>query len=437
MIVDLIIKNGTCVTHEKTFKADIAVKKGKIVQIGDVDKFKAKQTINAKGMHILPGAFDSQCHFREPGGEHKEDLKSGSMAAVAGGITSIFDMPNNKPSITTEKLFKKKLARAKNRMFCEHAFYMGAERDNIAEIKKVEKLDGCCGIKIFVGSSTGNLLVSDFSDVGNIIKKTRKRVSLHSEEENLLNARKKYIKANDVKSHIIWRNPATALTSTKKLVAIANKLKKKIHILHITTKEEVALLAKNKKYVSFEITPQHVSFYAPDCYDKLGTYAQMNPPIRSIAHYKKLRSALKNSIVDVIGSDHAPHSKKEKNQNYPDSPSGMPGVQTLLPVLLDLVAQKLISLNQVVKMTSHNVVNIFNIKDKGKLDKGYDADFSIVNLDKKHKITNAQILSKCKWTPYHGITLQGKVIGTIIRGEKVYWNNKIIGKAKGQPIKFN
>jgi|TARA_B110000967_G_scaffold102399_1_gene105106 dihydroorotase len=437
MIVDLIIKNGTCVSHDKIFKADIAIKKGKIFKIGSLDDIKSKQTIDAKGMHILPGAFDSQCHFREPGGEHKEDLKSGSMAAVAGGITSIFDMPNNKPSITTEKLFKKKLALAKNRMFCEHAFYMGAEKDNIAEINKVEKLDGCCGIKIFVGSSTGTLLVSDFSDIGNIIKKTRKRVSLHSEEENLLNARKKYIKDNDVKSHIVWRNPLTALTSTKKLVAIANKLKKKIHILHITTKEEVALLAKNKKYVSFEITPQHVSFYAPDCYDKLGTYAQMNPPIRTIDHYKKLRWALKNSVVDVIGSDHAPHSKREKNQKYPNSPSGMPGVQTLLPVLLDLVAQKLITLNQVVQMTSYNVIKIFNIKNKGKLETGYDADFSIVDINKKHKITNAQILSKCKWTPYHGTTFQGKIIGTIIRGNKVYWKNKIVGKPQGLPIKFN
>ena len=434
---DLIIKNGTCVTHKKIFKADIAIKKGKIFKIGTLDEIKAKQTISAKGLHILPGAFDTQVHFREPGQEYKEDLKSGSRSAVAGGITTVFDMPNNNPSISTKKLFKKKLSNAKNRMFCNYAFYFGAEKDNVAEIKKVEKEDGCCGIKVFVGVSTGTLLVESYDDIKKIMKSTKKIISFHSEDQNELNKRKKFIKQGDPKSHPVWRNESVCIKCTKNLVKLANTTKKKIHILHITTAEEIELLNKNKKYISYEVTPQHLVLSSPSCYDKLGTLAQMNPAIRSSRHNKRLRKALKNNEIDIIGSDHAPHTLAEKKQSYPDSPSGMPGVQTLMPLLLNEVSNKTITINHVVELTSFNPIKRFNVKNKGLIEEGYDADFTFVDLSKKKKISNKLIQSKCGWTPFHGMNVKGWPVGTMINGNKVFWNEKIIGKPSGKPIKFD
>ncbi len=362
-MIDLLIKNGKIVTHINEKKADIAIKNGKIIKVCKLINLKSKKTIDAKGLHILPGAFDTQVHFREPGNTKKENLKTGSLAAVAGGITSVFDMPNNKPSITTRNLFMKKLQTAKKRMHCNYAFYFGAEKDNIKEIKKVEKIKGCCGVKVFVGSSTGTLLVSNHADIEKIMRSTKKMISFHSENEDLLISRKKYAKKGRPLSHQVWRNVDTAITSTKKLIKSANKCKKKIHILHITTAEEIKLLLRNRKYVSFEVTPQHLVLASPECYKKLGTYAQMNPPIRGTKHRNVLRKTLQKGQIDIIGSDHAPHLKSEKNQTYPNSPSGMPGVQTLLPILLNEVSKKTISLNEVVKLTSFNPKKIFKIKN--------------------------------------------------------------------------
>ena len=437
LTVDTIIKNGICVTHLDMHKSDIAIHKGKIFKIGDLSNIKSKKIIDAKGLHILPGAFDTQVHFREPGNTKKEDLKSGSRAAIAGGITTVFDMPNNKPSITTKVLFNKKLNLAKNRMFCNYAFYFGAEKNNIAEIKKVEKLQGCCGVKVFVGSSTGTLLVSNYNDIKRIMKNVGKIISFHSEDEDELNARKKFIKNGDPKSHPIWRNENVALKSTKNLIRLANLTKKKIHVLHITTSEEINLLNKNKKYVSYEVTPQHLTLASPLCYKSLGSLAQMNPPIRGNKHRARLRQALKKGEIDIIGSDHAPHLLSEKKLTYPNSPSGMPGVQTLLPILLNEVSKKMISLHDVVKLTSFNPMNIFKVKNKGLIKEGYDADLTFVNLSKIRKIDNKLVQSKCKWTPFHGMKIKGWPIGTMINGTKVFWNDKVLGKPSGKPLNFN
>ncbi len=436
-MIDLIIENGTVVSHNKVSNTDIAIKNGKIFKTGKLSNEKSKERFNAAGLHILPGVFDTQVHFREPGNTKKEDLKSGSHAAVTGGVTSVFDMPNNKPSITTKSLFTKKLGMAKNRMVCNYAFYFGAEKDNIAEIKKVEKLRGCCGVKVFVGSSTGTLLVSSHKDIQNIMKNTKKMISFHSEDEDLLNIRKKYIKNNQPRSHEVWRNVETAIKSTKNLIRSANITKKKIHILHITTADEVKLLLKNRKYVTFEVTPQHLVLSSPDCYKKIGTYAQMNPPIRGKKHRAYLRKTLNEGKIDVIGSDHAPHLKSEKNKSYPNSPSGMPGVQTLLPVLLNEVSKKMISIMDVVKMTSFNPRKIFKIKNKGLIKVGFDADITIVDLNKVKKVLNKDMRSKCGWSPFHGEKFTGWPIGTIVNGKKVFWNNKIVKNVYGKPIEFN
>ena len=436
-MIDTIIENGYIVNHKSILRKDVAIKNGKIFKIGLLNRYKAKQRIDATNLHIIPGAFDTQVHFREPGDTKKENLKTGSQSAVAGGITTVFDMPNNNPSITTKNLFSKKLKLAKNRMFCNYAFYFGAEKENLDEIRKVEKIDGCCGIKVFVGSSTGNLLVSNYEDIKKIMKNTKKIISFHSEDENELNKRKKFIKKNDPSSHPVWRNEFTAIKSTKELIKLANLTKKRIHILHISTSEEINLLKRNRKYISYEVTPQHLTLSSPGCYNKLGTLAQMNPPLRRKKHKDLLRKALQLGNIDIIGSDHAPHLISEKKLKYPRSPSGMPGVQTLLPILLNEVSKKFISINEVVKLTSYNPMKIFKVKNKGLIKKGYDADLTLVDLDKSKVIKNKLIKSKCGWTPFHGMKIKGWPIGTIINGRKVYWNNKIIGKAEGKPLKFN
>ena len=436
-MIDLIIKNGKIVTHNQEKIADIGVKKGKIFKIGNLVNLKSKKTIDTMGLHVLPGAFDTQVHFREPGNTKKENLKTGSLAAVAGGITSVFDMPNNKPSITTRKLFMNKLKTAKKRMHCNYAFYFGAEKDNIKEIKKVEKVKGCCGVKVFVGSSTGTLLVSNHADIEKIMRATKKMISFHSENEDMLITRKKYAKKGKPLSHQVWRNVDTALSSTRKLIRSANRSKKKIHVLHITTAEEIKLLLKNRKYVSFEVTPQHLILASPDCYKKLGTYAQMNPPIRGTRHRNVLRKTLQKGQIDIIGSDHAPHLKSEKNQIYPNSPSGMPGVQTLLPILLNEVTKKTISLNEVVKLTSFNPKKIFKIKNKGLIKVGYDADLTIVDMNKTKKVLNKDMKTKCGWTPFNGMKLTGWPVRTIINGKAAFWKNKINKSVFGNPINFN
>ena len=333
-MLDLIIKNGKCYIDGQLKDVNISVKNGKIQKIGQITE-DAKDTIDATGLIVLPGCMDTQTHFREPGSTDTEDLHSGSRAAIVGGITSVFEMPNTNPPTSTKKEFQRKLDLAKNRMYCNYAFYFGATADNANELADLKNLEGCCGIKLFAGSSTGNLLVADEKDIEVVFQNSSRVVAVHSEDEAILSINKKLIKKGDVHSHPIWRSDECAISSTRRIVRIANRYNKKAHVLHISTKQEIDFLAKHKGNITFEITPQHLTIYAPDCYDKLGTYAQMNPPIRDKSHYDRLWYAVKNNLNDTIGSDHAPHLKVNKDKEYPNSPSGMPGVQTLMPVMLN------------------------------------------------------------------------------------------------------
>ena len=335
-MLDLIIKNGQCYIDGKLQYTDVAVKDGKISQIGQISD-KAKESINAKGQTVLPGCIDTQTHFREPGSTDTEDLHSGSRAAIAGGITSVFEMPNTNPPTSNMREFQRKLDLAKNRMYCNYAFYFGATADNANDLASLKDLEGCCGIKLFAGSSTGNLLVAKEDDIDKVFQNSSKVVAVHSEDEEILNINKKLIKKGDVHSHPVWRSVECAISSTRRIVKIAERYNKKAHILHITTKEEVDFLSQHKGNITFEITPQHLTLFAPDCYNKLGTYAQMNPPLRDKSHYDRLWYAVRNNLNDTIGSDHAPHLKINKDKEYPNSPSGMPGVQTLMPVMLNHV----------------------------------------------------------------------------------------------------
>ncbi len=435
-MLDLIIKNGQCYIDGELKNVDVAIKDGKIYQIGEISE-KAKEEISAKGLTVLPGCIDTQTHFREPGSTDTEDLHSGGRAAIVGGITSVFEMPNTNPPTSNMKEFQRKLDLAKNRMYCNYAFYFGATADNSEDLASLEDLEGCCGIKLFAGSSTGNLLVAEENDIDKVFKNSSKVVAVHSEDEEILNKNKKLIKKGDVHTHPIWRSVECAMSSTRRIVKIAERHNKKAHILHITTKEEIDFLSQHKGNISFEITPQHLTLYAPDCYNKLGTYAQMNPPLRDKSHYDRLWYAVRNNLNDTIGSDHAPHLKVNKDKEYPNSPSGMPGVQTILPVMLNHVNEGKLTLNQLINYVCENPIKIFRIKNKGFIKEGYDADFTIVDMNRIIEIKNENIESKCKWSPFNGDKFKGTPVATIINGEIKMKDGKIIGDPSGKPLIFN
>ena len=434
-MLDLIIKNGKCYINGELKDVDVAIKDGKIQQIGQISD-EAKEIVNAEGQTVLPGCIDTQTHFREPGSTDTEDLHSGSRAAIVGGITSVFEMPNTNPPTSNMVEFQKKLDLAKNRMYCNYAFYFGATADNANELSDLKDLEGCCGIKLFAGSSTGNLLVADEADIEKVFQSSSKVVAVHSEDEAILNINKKLIKKGDVHTHPVWRSAECAMSSTRRIVRIAEKYKKKAHILHITTKEEVDFLSQHKGNITFEITPQHLTMSSPNCYDKLGTYAQMNPPLRDKSHQDRLWYGVRNNILDIIGSDHAPHLKKNKEKVYPNSSSGMPGVQTLVPVMLNHVNDGKLTLQQFVNFVCENPVKIFGIKNKGFIKEGFDADLTIVDMNKKHTVKNQEIESKCKWSPFNGMEFKGKPVLTVINGQIKMKDGKILGDSNGQPLVF-
>jgi dihydroorotase len=431
----LIIKNGSCYVKGKLEKTDIALVDNKIKKIGKIEANDNK-VLDASGKLVLPGIIDTQTHFREPGSTDREDLESGSRAAVLGGVTSVFEMPNTNPPTSNLIEFDKKLNLAKNRMHCNYAFYFGATPENVDQLSRLKDLKGCCGVKLFAGSSTGKLLVDKEADIEKVISQSDKIVSIHSEDEEILNLRKKFIKEGDVHSHPEWRNTESAISSTRRVVKIAERYNKQIHVLHVTTKEEVDFLAMHKKNVTFEITPQHLTLYAPDCYDKLGTFAQMNPPIRNKEHYDRLWVAVKNSVVDVLGSDHAPHSKEDKKKKYPASPSGMPGVQTILPIMLNHINNEKLSLEQLIKLMCENPCKIFGIKNKGYIKEDFDADITIVDMNKEQTIKDELIASKCGWTPFNNFTVKGFPVATIVNGKIVMSNGKVNIEGSGQPLNF-
>lgn len=433
---DLILKNGTLVNHDGITKRDVGVINGQISQLGNLDGAKADKVIDCSSLHILPGVIDSQVHLREPGGEHKEDLETGGRAAVKGGVTAVFEMPNTNPLTTSAEAMADKVARARDRMYCDFAFYIGGTRENADQLSQLEQLEGCCGVKVFMGSSTGDLLVDDDAGVEHILSQINRRAAFHSEDEARLIAREGEQIEDDPSSHPVWRDAEAARLCTERLLRIARKTGKRIHVLHVSTAEEIPLLEAHKDVATVEFTPQHLTLAAPEAYEMLGTYAQMNPPIREGRHRDALWTALGNGVVDVLGSDHAPHTIEEKQQPYPMSPSGMPGVQTLVPIMLTHVNQGRLSLERFVDLTSHGPSRVFQIRQKGRIAAGYDADFTIVDMKAERTIENKWIESRCGWTPYDGSKVKGWPIGTIIRGRTVMWQDEIIGKAGGQPVGF-
>jgi dihydroorotase len=436
MSFDLLIKGGIAATPNGIAEADVGVKDGRIVAVGALGNAKAAEVFDAKGLHVLPGVIDTQVHFREPGNAHKEDLETGSRAAVLGGVTGVFEMPNTSPPTTSRAAIEDKLARAENRMHCDYAFYAGATPQNIGALATLERMPGVCGIKAFLGSSTGTLLLSHPDDILAALRAGNRRVAVHSEDEDRLEERKGLRVTGDPRSHPFWRDVETATRSTERVIRLARAAGRRLHVLHVTTAEELPLLAAAHDFVTVETTPQHLTLAAPECYERLGAYAQMNPPIREARHRDALWQGVREGLIDVIGSDHAPHTREEKDKVYPDTPSGMPGVQTLATILLDHVNAGRMSLERFVDLTSAGAARIFGIAGKGRIALGYDADFTIVDLKKQRKIENSWIASRCGWTPFDGMTTTGWPVATIIRGRTVMRDHALTLASQGEPLRF-
>ena len=433
---DLLIRGGTCATPSGIAGTDIAVRGGRIAAIGALGGSDAREVFEAAGLTVLPGVVDSQVHFREPGSEHKEDLETGSRAAVLGGVTGVFEMPNTNPPTTTRAAIEDKLKRAKDRMHCDYAFYAGATPSNIGALAELERMPGVAGIKAFLGSSTGSLLLDDPASIAAALKAGRRRVAVHSEDEARLRERKSLAAEGDPSTHPLWRDAEVARLSTERVLRLAREAGRRLHVLHVTTKEELPLLAEARDLATVETTPQHLTLAAPDCYQRLGTYAQMNPPIREASHRDALWSAVREGLIDVIGSDHAPHTREEKDKIYPNTPSGMPGVQTLVTIMLNHVSEGRLTLERFVDLTSAGPARIFGIAGKGRIALGYDADFTIVDLKKKQKIENSWIASRCGWTPFDGMQTTGWPIATVVRGRIVMRDGVLLALGSGAPIKF-
>ncbi|HEX5262705.1 MAG TPA: dihydroorotase [Phenylobacterium sp.] len=433
---DLIVRGGEVINHAGRGPADVGVRGGKIIDIGDLGQASAGEVFDARGLTVMPGVIDTQVHFREPGLEWKEDLETGSRAAVLGGVVAVFEMPNTEPTTTDPDALADKLSRAKDHMHCDHAFYVGGTHNNAPWLGELERLPGCCGIKVFMGASTGSLLVQDDEGIEQVLRHVNRRAAFHSEDEYRLAERRPLARQGDWTSHYEVRDAQTAIQSTERLVRIAKKLGKRIHVLHVTTKQEVAFLADHKDVASVEFTPQHLTLEGPEAYERLKGYAQMNPPIRTAEHRAALWEALANGVVDVLGSDHAPHTSEEKARPYPASPSGMPGVQTLLPVMLTHVAEGRLTLEHLVDLTSHGANRLFQLADKGRMAEGYDADLTIVDLKARRTIRHDMMASRVGWTPFDGMEAKGWPMATIIRGQVVMRDDEVIAPSRGQPVRF-
>lgn len=437
-LYDLILKNAQVYLPGGLARLDVGVMGGQIAALeACLDPAKAEVVRELTGLTILPGFIDSQVHFREPGMEHKEDLATGATAAVCGGITSVFEMPNTNPTTTTEAALNDKLARAAGRMACDHAFFVGASADNIDQIAYLEDLPGSAGIKVFMGSSTGTLLVEREDLLEEVLRRGHRRASFHSEDEDMLRANYAKVAAGTpVREHPYIRSVEAAVTSTKRLLRLAEKTKRLVHVLHISTAEELPLLAANRAWATCEVLPNHLFLAGPEAYDRLGSKAQMNPPVRDQRHQDALWAAVNSGLIDVMGSDHAPHTLEEKAKPFPASPSGMPGVQTTVPLMLNAVTQGRLSLARLVDLMASGPQRIFGIQNKGRLAPGYDADFTIVDLKRTQSVTSTWLKSRAGWSPYLGEVLTGWPVMTYVRGHLAAEEGERVGTPQGAPVKF-
>lgn len=434
---DLLIRGGTCVLPWGMEQTSVGVRQGRIAALGVGINATADQVIDAAGLHVLPGLIDPHVHLRDPGDKAVESIPTGTRAAVLGGITTVFDMPNTSPAIVDAERLAWKQDYVEQVAWCDMGLYVGGTRANIPELAALETGRGVCAIKVFAGSSTGDLMIEDDESLERVMRAGRRPIAYHSEDEYRLQARKPMFKSGDPYSrHMEWRDEEAAFLGTRRLMALARKTGRPAHILHVSTAEELDYLKDYRDVATVEVLVNHLTQVAPDVYDRLKGYGVMNPPIRGPRHYEASWAAVRDGTVDSIGSDHAPHSRAAKERPWPEVAAGLTGVQTLAPVMLDHVNAGRLSLPRMVDLMCAGPARVYGVVGKGRLAAGYDADFTLVDMRKQRRIEESWIASPCGWTPFAGMNITGWPVATIVRGQQVMREDEVLGAPVGRLVGF-
>jgi dihydroorotase len=442
MIFDLVLAGGRVVLPWGEETTDIGVRQGRIAALGDLARAGAERRLDCRGLHVLPGLIDAHVHLRDPSGgvwgdSGVESIPTGTKAAILGGICTVFDMPNTSPAITDAALLAEKRAYVQGRAYCDIGLYVGATKQNIPALGALEAEANVCAIKVFAGSSTGDLLVEDDASLEAVMRSGLRRICYHSEDEYRLQARAPLYAAGGPHAlHAEWRDVECAFLGTRRLMALARKTGRPAHILHVSTAEELSYLAEFRDLATVEVLVNHLTQVAPDAYDRLGGYAVMNPPIRDRRHFDAAWAAIADGTVDVVGSDHAPHSREAKERPWPKTAAGLTGVQTIVPVMLDHVSAGRLSLSRLVDLMAAGPARVYGLAGKGRIAAGYDADFTIVDMGAKREITEDWIASPCGWTPFAGMVVRGWPRMTVLRGRVVMREDEVIGPPSGLPARF-
>lgn len=437
MHFDLILRGGSIVLPWGEAVTDLGVQDGRIASLGTAAADTADTVLDCTHLHVLPGLIDPHVHFRDPGDATVETIETGTRGAVLGGITTVFDMPNTSPAITDAATVAWKQAYIGSHAWCDMGFYVGATKGNFGALAGLETAAGVCGVKVFAGSSTGDLLVDDDASIEQVLRHGHRRVCFHSEDEARLQARRGLFHDGDpYAAHAEWRDVECALLGTQRILALAGRTGRPVHILHVSTAEELDLLRQHRRLATTELLVNHLTQWAPDCYDRLGGYAVMNPPLRDRRHMEAAWAAVRDGTADTIGSDHAPHPRAAKERPWPSVAAGLTGVQTLVPLMLDHVAAGRLSLARMVDLMSAGPARVYGVAGKGRIAAGYDADFTVVDLAARRTITNDWIVSPCGWTPFDGQTVTGWPVMTVVRGRVVMRDGVTDGARSGRLAAF-
>jgi dihydroorotase len=429
-----LIRHAQVVLPESTERINVLIENGKVAALDVPDGASADEVIDASGLHLIPGVVDDQVHFREPGLTHKEDLLTATRACAKGGVTSFLEMPNTKPTTTSVAALESKLGLAAGRCVVNYGFYIGATPENVAELARATRTPG---IKIFIGSSTGDLLVDEQSALERIFAETTLPICAHCEDEATVRANAARIGGgSSVADHSRIRDNAAALIATKRAVDLAERHRHRFHVLHVSTAEEVQFLRGTSDLITAEACPHHL-FFTVDDYDRLGSLIQMNPSIKSRADAAAVWQGLLDGTLEVIATDHAPHTSEEKRQPYPKSPSGLPAVENSLALMLNQVSLGLCSLRQVVSWMCEAPARVWNLQQKGAIREGWDADLVLVDLNRTAVVRNEEQLTKCGWTPWDGVSLTGWPVRTFVHGQTVYCDGRVVGEGTGREILYD
>ena len=434
---DLLIRGGTAVLPWGMEATNIGVRDGRIAALGVPATAAAAQVIDAAGLHVLPGLIDPHVHLRDPGDASVESIPTGTRAALLGGLAAVFDMPNTAPSITDAPRLAWKQEYAARESYCDIGLYVGGTKTNIAELAALELGEGVCAIKIFAGSSTGDLMVEDDEHLELVMRSGRRRIAYHSEDEYRLQARKGMFKRGEPYArHMEWRDEECAFLGTRRLMALAQATGRPAHILHVSTAEELAYLKDFRDIATCEVLLNHLTQIAPEAYETLGGYAVMNPPIRGRRHYEAAWAAIADGTVDTVGSDHAPHARAKKELPWPECAAGLTGVQTIVPLMLDHVNAGRLSLPRLVDLMCAGPARVYGALSKGRLAAGYDADFTLVDMKRQRRIEESWIVSPCGWTPFAGMQVTGWPVGVILRGTMAMREDEVLGPPRGRLVRF-